>query len=55
VELAGLFIPLKLAGVAAMIVLPQLAAGIFWLLLVASSVVSHAPAAFRHLRPGQRS
>jgi hypothetical protein len=55
VELAGLFIPLKLAGVAAMIVLPQLAAAIFWLLLVASSIVSHAPAAFRHLRPGQRS
>ncbi|MDP2869104.1 MAG: hypothetical protein Q8O08_09770 [Methyloversatilis sp.] len=54
-ELAGLFIPLKLAGVAAMIVLPQFAAGIFWLLLVASSIVSHAPAGFRHLRPGKRS
>lgn len=54
-ELAGLFIPLKLAGVAAMIVLPQFAAGIFWLLLVASSIVSHAPAGFRHLRPGKRN
>jgi len=43
VELAGLFIPLKLAGVAAMIVL----------LRVASSIVSHAPAGFRHLRPRQ--
>ena len=50
VELAGLFIPLKLLGVAAMVVLPQLAAGLFWLLLVASSVVSHAPAHFRHQR-----
>jgi hypothetical protein len=38
-----------------MIVLPQLAAAIFWLLRVASSIVSHAPAAFRHLRPGKRS
>jgi hypothetical protein len=55
VELAGLFIPLKLARVAAMIVLPQLADGIFWLLRVASSIVSHAPAAFRHLRPGKRN
>ncbi|WP_304029267.1 hypothetical protein [Methyloversatilis discipulorum] len=50
IELAGLFIPLKLLGVAAMIVLPQFAAGIFWLLLIASSVVSHAPAHFRHQR-----
>lgn len=51
VELAGLFIPLKLVGVAAMIVLPQSSAGLFWLLLIASSVVSHAPAGFRHIRP----
>lgn len=51
VELAGLFIPFKLVGVAAMIVLPQSAAGLFWLLLIASSVVSHAPAGFRHIRP----
>jgi hypothetical protein len=50
VELAGLFIPLKLIGVAAMIFLPHLAASLFWLLLVASSIVSHAPAGFRHLR-----
>ncbi len=50
IELAGLFIPLKLLGVAAMVVLPQFAAGIFWLLLIASSVVSHAPAHFRHQR-----
>ncbi len=50
VELAGLFIPCKLVGVAAMIVLPHLAATLFWLLLVASSIVSHAPANFRHQR-----
>ena len=54
VELAGLFIPIKLIGVAAMIFLPHLAASLFWLLLVASSIVSHAPARFRHLRfPGK--
>ena len=50
VELAGLFIPLKLLAVAAMVVLPQFAAALFWLLLIASSVVSHAPAHFRHQR-----
>lgn len=50
VELAGLFIPLKLCVVAAMIVLPQVAATLFWLLLIASSVVSHAPGRFRHIR-----
>ncbi|BDI06799.1 hypothetical protein [Sphaerotilus microaerophilus] len=50
-ELAGLFIPLKLAGVAGMIALPTLAPPLFWLLVAASSVVSHAPAGFRHWRP----
>jgi len=50
-ELAGLFIPLKLAGVAGMIALPALAQPLFWLLVAASSVVSHAPAGFRHWRP----
>ncbi|MBU0602450.1 MAG: hypothetical protein KKD25_08615 [Gammaproteobacteria bacterium] len=50
VELAGLFIPLKLVVVATMAAMPERAAALFWLLLVCSSVVSHAPAAFRHLR-----
>ena len=47
-EVAGLFIPLKLVGVAAMLFAPERAAMLFWLLLVASSIVSHAPASFRH-------
>ncbi|WP_232418064.1 hypothetical protein [Methyloversatilis thermotolerans] len=59
VELAGLFIPLKLCGIGAMLVLPQFAALLFWLLLVTSSVVSHAPGSFRHIRilrrPGRQS
>lgn len=50
VELAGLFIPLKLCGVTAMIALPQSAALLFWVLLVTSSIVSHAPGSFRHIR-----
>ena len=49
-ELAGMFIPLKLSLVAAMVMLPGYAAQIFWILVVASSVTSHAPAAFRHRR-----
>jgi hypothetical protein len=52
-ELAGLFIPLKLVVVATMAVMPERAAALFWLLLVSSSVVSHAPAAFRHRRFGR--
>jgi hypothetical protein len=50
-ELAGVFIPLKLLLVAAMILMPNYAAVLFWLLLIASSVISHAPRAFRHRRP----
>lgn len=50
IELAGLFIPVKLCGVAAMVVLPHTAAVLFWVLLIASSIVSHAPGYFRHIR-----
>lgn len=49
-ELAGAFIVLKLLLVLAMVLVPSAAQGIFWLLLIASSTISHAPAAFRHLR-----
>jgi hypothetical protein len=50
-ELAGLFIPVKLAAVAWMIAQPATALPVFWALVIGSSVVSHAPAAFRHWRP----
>ena len=50
-ELAGLFIPIKLAVVGTMILQPALAQPLFWALVIGSSVVSHAPAGFRHWRP----
>jgi hypothetical protein len=49
-EVAGVFVALKLITVVAMLLVPGLAAVLFWLLLVASSIVSHAPHAFRHTR-----
>lgn len=49
-ELAGAFIVLKLAVVLAMVLVPSIAAPLFWLVLVASSAVSHAPRVFRHRR-----
>ncbi len=49
--LAGLFIPLKLLLVLAMALIPSAAAALFWLLLLSSSMIAHAPAAFRHRRP----
>lgn len=49
-ELAGAFIPLKLFLVLAMILMPNYAAALFWLLVIVSSVISHAPRVFRHLR-----
>ena len=49
-EVAGVFIVVKLLGLAAMLALPAIAALLFWLLLVASAVVSHAPYSFRHRR-----
>lgn len=49
-ELAGAFIPMKLLVVAAMVLDPAHAAPLFWGLLLASSMVSHAPGNFRHWR-----
>lgn len=49
-ELAGVFIPAKLLLVLVMVLIPESAAVLFWLLLIASSVVSHAPGNFRHVR-----
>lgn len=47
-ELAGGFVLLKLALVAWMALDPSQARWIFWLLLVGSSIASHAPKDFRH-------
>jgi hypothetical protein len=49
-EVAGVFIVVKLLGLAAMLALPAIAALLFWLLLIASSIISHAPHALRHRR-----
>jgi hypothetical protein len=49
-ELAGVFIPVKLLLVVAMLLAPGAAALLFWGLLIASSAVSHAPGNFRHIR-----
>jgi hypothetical protein len=47
-EVAGAFVLVKLALVAWMALDPRQAVWVFWLLLVASSVASHAPKGFRH-------
>jgi hypothetical protein len=47
-ELAGAFVLLKLLLVAWMVFDPRQALWLFWLLLVTSSVASHAPKGFRH-------
>jgi hypothetical protein len=47
-ELAGLFVLLKLALVAWMAADPTQARWVFWLLLIGSSITSHAPKGFRH-------
>jgi hypothetical protein len=49
-QLAGVFIPVKLLLVLGMLLVPNLAGLLFWLLLVSSTVVSHAPRLFRHRR-----
>ncbi len=49
-EVAGAFILVKLLVVLTMVLVPGMAGPLFWLLLVTSSVVSHAPHAFRHRR-----
>jgi hypothetical protein len=47
-EVAGAFVLLKLLLVAWMVFDPRQASWLFWTLLVASSVASHAPKGFRH-------
>jgi hypothetical protein len=49
-EVAGAFVAVKLLVLVVMMRVPALAAALFWALLVASSVVSHAPHGFRHRR-----
>jgi hypothetical protein len=49
-ELAGVFVAVKLTLLVAMLLVPEMAATVFWLLVVTSSVVSHAPRRFRHMR-----
>lgn len=49
-ELAGVFIVVKLLLVGAMLAFPAFALPLFWGLVVASSLVSHAPGHFRHIR-----
>lgn len=53
-ELAGAVVLAKLAAVAAMLVWPVAAPGLFWALLAVSAVSAHAPKPLRHWRPGQR-
>ena len=49
-ELAGAFTLLKLLLVLVMILMPNYSAGMFWFLLISSSLISHAPKSFRHKR-----
>ncbi len=49
-ELAGVFVLLKLLLVLGMILMPGHAAGLFWFLLISSSLISHAPKLVRHKR-----
>lgn len=49
-ELAGAFVLLKLLLVLGMILMPSHAVGLFWFLLISSSLISHAPKSFRHKR-----
>jgi hypothetical protein len=49
-EVAGAFVLAKLALIGVMMLVPAVAGILFWLLIVASSIVSHAPHAFRHRR-----
>lgn len=49
-EVAGCSVLLKLALVAAMAAYPALALAGFWVILVLSTLLSHAPGALRHKR-----
>ena len=49
-EVAGFGVLLKLALVAVMAIHPPLALPLFWLILVLSTLLSHAPGQLRHYR-----
>jgi len=49
-ELAGAFTLFKLLLVLVMILNPSYSAGLFWFLLISSSLISHAPSSIRHIR-----
>ena len=49
-ERAGVAVLVKLALIAAMAIVPRHALALFWIVVVWSAVVSHAPASFRHAR-----
>jgi hypothetical protein len=49
-ERAGAAMIVKLALIAAMAAAPSYALALFWIVVVWSAVVSHAPASFRHAR-----
>jgi hypothetical protein len=49
-ERAGAAMVIKLALVAAMAILPDHALTLFWVVVVGSALISHAPASFRHAR-----
>ena len=53
-ELAGLGVIGKLVLVSSIGLVSRWSIEIFWLVLIASMVLSHAPAAFRHWSPLQR-
>ncbi len=47
-QVAGLAVLVKLALTAGLIVAPNLGLTLFWVLIVLSAIVSHAPKRFRH-------
>ena len=49
-ERAGAAMIVKLALIAAMAIAPSYALALFWVVVVWSAVISHAPASFRHAR-----
>lgn len=49
-EIAGAFVLVKLVMLVVMVLVPAIAGALFWLVLISSSVVSHAPRVFRHKR-----
>jgi hypothetical protein len=49
-ELSAVSVAVKLALVAAMVVLPQWQSPLFWAVVVWSVIFAHAPASFRHAR-----